>query len=60
MFMTQILFHHYLPDIFCFQSSVKMLSTAYSMCGIDTDILPFGQIKKEALLNALKILHQLR
>lgn len=41
-------------------SSVKMLSTAYSMCGIDTDILPFGQIKKEALLNALKILHQLR
>lgn len=41
-------------------SSVKMLSTAYSMCGIDTDIMPFGQIKKEALLNALKILHQLR
>ncbi|GAB1609603.1 poly [ADP-ribose] polymerase tankyrase-like isoform X2 [Argonauta hians] len=40
-------------------SNVKMLSTAYNMSGVDDDVMPFGQLKKSALLRALDILHQL-
>ncbi|XP_029642629.1 poly [ADP-ribose] polymerase tankyrase isoform X2 [Octopus sinensis] len=41
-------------------SNVKMLSTAYGLCGVDAEIMPFGQIKKPALIEGLDILHKLK
>lgn len=36
-----------------------MLQNAYSDCGIDTDLMPFGRIKREAIVKATGILDKI-
>lgn len=42
-----------------FQSSVSMLDAATKKYGLDEKLMPFGQLKKDALLAGKKILLQI-
>lgn len=42
-----------------FQSSVSMLDAATKKYGLDEELMPFGQLKKDALLAGKKILLQI-